>query len=437
MGAVLGLLAAAVLVAATAFFVAVEFSLVAVDRATVDVEADQGDRRSRLVGASLRRLSFHLSGVQLGITVCSVALGVLAEPGIASLLRGPLRSLLGVRWGNTTAIVTALVVATVVQMVVGELIPKAVALSRPLATAKSLAPAQRVYSWLSAPVVVLFGGVANGVVRLLGVEPTEELNQVRSRRELAILVEASGREGDLAQAEFDLLRRTFAFRDKTVAEALTPRTAVVALPRSATGHELRLLSARTGHSRVVIHDGDLDGVVGVVHVKRLSGLPVSERDTVSLADLVEEVPMVPESRSLSAMLEEMRSTRTHMAVVLDEYGGTAGIVTMEDLVEQIVGDIDDEHDRDLDSGITVWGDAVLVGGDAHADELYETLGFEMPSGEYETVAGWLLAVLGRIPVEGDAVEFDGWRFDVVEMDRRRILTIRAVRLTDEQSGVDS
>ena len=416
------------LIAATAFFVAVEFSLVAVDRSEAELKAAEGDRRSGLVAASLRRLSFHLSGVQLGITVCSVGLGVLAGPNIATLLRGPVGSVFGEARSQAISVALALLLATVVQMLLGELIPKAVAVARPLGTARFLAPVERVYSGCFRPIIVLFGAAADRIVRLFGVEPAEELTHVRSRHDLAKLVEASGAEGTLAAAEVDLLSRTFRFREKTVAEVLTPRTAIEALHRDATGGELIDLSVATGHSRFLVYGADLDDVIGLVNVKSLFEYGPVERERVRVSELCSEAVMVPESQSLGRLLVDMRRDATALVVVLDEYGGTAGIATMEDLVEEIVGEIHDEYDVSSRSGGSWSRDGVsILAGRLNLEEVEEATGLTLPDGGYETLAGFVLDRLGRIPTVGDGFEFQDWQFEVMQMDRKRVA---AVRLTE-------
>ena len=427
-----------VLVAATAFFVAVEFSLVAVDRNEVEIAAGGGDKRAAMVSASLKRLSFHLSGVQLGITVCSVGIGVLAEPNVASLLRSPIEAIVGAANAETVSVLLALLIATVVQMVVGELVPKAIAVARPLGTARFLAPAERVYSGVFRPVIVLFGGTADALVRRLGVEPTEELSQVRSRHELAKLVESSGAQGSLEPAEVELLTRTFRFRDKDAAEALTPRTAVVALSVDDCGADLRQRSAETGFSRFLLYGADLDDVVGLVHVKALFDIEPERRDTVPLVELRTDVLVVPESRPLDGLLLEMRASRVYLAVVLDEYGGTAGIITLEDLLEEIVGEIDDEHDQATDRApVWSWGGTSVLAGRLSLDEVYDSTKLRLPEGDYETLAGFVLDQLGHIPEVGDGFTYENWSIDVLEMDRHRVASVRLVqtiRPDDEPEG---
>jgi CBS domain containing-hemolysin-like protein len=276
---------------------------------------------------------------------------------------------------------------------------------------------------LFAPVIRLFGGLADRAVRLLGIEPAEELSTVRSRQELVTLVRRSRTEGTLDAAEAVLLTRAFRFGDKSAADALTPRTDIVSLRTTDAGADLLERSTATGLSRFPVVGADLDDIVGVVHVKALIDVPFDERATVAVAELMSEPFVVPESRDLGHLLLEMREQRAQLTVVLDEYGGTAGIVTLEDLLEEIVGDIEDEHDPGRRTARPL-GRTLLVPGGLHRDEVVDTLGFELPDGEFETLAGYLLDRLGHIPTVGEQVVDDGWTFTVVTMDRRRIDTVQ-------------
>lgn len=405
---------------------AVEFALVAVDRTEVELAAAGGDRRAALVARGLRSLSFHLSGVQLGITVSSVVLGFVAEPTVATVLRDPIRSLVGSAHARVVSVVVALMIATVAQMVVGELVPKAVAVSRPIPVARFLAPAMTWYMRLFAPLIRLFGGLADRAVRALGIEPREELSTVRSRPELMRLVRTSETEGTLEKAEATLMHRAFRFGDKVAADALTPRTELVSIDVEALGAELLDRSIATGLSRFPVTSGDVDHIVGVVHVKALLDLPFEARAAAVVSELMVDPYVVPEQRDLAHLLLDMRQRRAHLAVVLDEYGGTAGIVTLEDLLEEIVGEIDDEHDPGRRVARPL-GRTVLVPGGMRRDEVESVCGFRLPEGEFETIAGFVLDRLGRIPEPGDTTAVDGWRFTVVSMDRRRIDMVQVSR----------
>lgn len=417
----------AALILANAFFVAVEFALVAVDRTKLELAADDGSATARNALALLGRLSFNLSGAQLGITITSLALGILTEPVVAVLLEPIAGNLIGERSALVVSVVVALAFTTTVQMVAGELIPKSVAVSRPMATTMGLARWFHLYALVFRPVIAFSNAVANLLLHLVGVQPAEELSTVRSREELRRLVHTSEEGGTLRAPTATLLDRSFRFGDKTAADALTPRVAVVGLALDAEVGDLMDVSAETGLSRFPVHEGDLDEILGVVHVKEVLGLPRERRRTMPLSLLVSDVDMVPESKPLDELLEELQRNAAHMAVVLDEYGATAGIITVEDLIEEIVGDISDEHDPDVElPPVRTWGGAHQLSGRLHPDEVREACGLNMPDGSYDTLAGFVLDRLGHIPEVGETFVHDGWELSVREMDGHRVSVVRVV-----------
>lgn len=433
-----GVVGVVLLVLLNAVFVAAEFALVAVERAAVEIRAADGDRRAGRTLEVLRRLNLHLSGAQFGITVCSLGLGVLAEPVVAPLFE----PLLG-RWLTTArsvplSVLVALLVTTFVQMVVGELVPKSVAVSRPLAAADALAGPIRAFTFVVGPVVRGCNRVADAIVRLLGSEPTEELAVVRSREELRDLVASSAAHATLDREDSALLARTFRFEDKTAADALTPRVDVRWLPEGATSGDLLDLSAETGLSRFPVCRRSVDDVVAVLDVRAVlrSSSPPDGRRTIPLVDLYSEVVRVPESKRLPDLFAAMQSELGEFVVVVDEYGGTAGVITLEDIVEEVVGEIDDEHDplrlrpRPDASG------RIVLSGQLHPDEVQEACGLELPEGEYETLAGFVLDRLGRIPSVGDAVHHDGWTLTVARMARRRVDRVRVQRPDGAAAAAD-
>jgi CBS domain containing-hemolysin-like protein len=410
---------------ANGLFVAAEFALVAVDRNRIDRAAEEGSRRGRMALGLLRRLSFHLSGAQLGITVTSLLTGFLAEPAVATLLEPALEPLVGEAAVRGVSLVLAIFIATMAQMVAGELIPKSLAVARPETTTFALAPFVRVYGVVAGPVIRFLNGAANRTVRLLGVEPTEELSNVGTLSELQVLVRASTEEGTLDDSASALLTRSLRFESKTAGDVLVPRTAVKALSTEETVADLVALSADTGFSRFPVHRVDLDDVEGIVHVRWAHTVPAAERASTPVTEVMQDVLAVPESRSLDDVLVDLRRAHTHVAVVVDEYGGTAGIITLEDILEEIVGEIDDEHDP-MPAQLTrprragEW----VVPGTLHPDEVLDQTGFEVPEGEYETLAGFVLDRLGRIPDVGDSVHHDDWTVEVAAMDKRRVAEVR-------------
>lgn len=412
---------------ANGFFVAAEFALVTVDRSRVETDRDAGRRSARTADALLHHLSFHLSGAQLGITVTSLLIGLLAEPAIASLIEPALQPVIGEGAVTAVSLAIAIGIATIVQMIVGELIPKGLAIARPETTTYLLAPAIRIYGLVFGPLIRVLNGAANRTVRLLGVEPTEELSHVRTLAELQVLVSASSEDGTLDDSASRLLTRSIRFEGKSAEDVLVPRTAVRALQRDDTVDVLVDLSTTSGHSRFLVYGTDLDDVLGTVHVRSVHTVPRDRRSSTRVATLLRPVLAVPESRDLGDVLIDLRRADAHLAVVVDEYGGTAGIITLEDVLEEIVGEIVDEHDprRPVVTVPRRQGEWVLPGS-LHPDEVADQTGCTIPEGEYETLAGFLLDRLGHIPGVGAMTTCGEWSFEVVEMDRRRIAQIRVV-----------
>ncbi|HEX5400979.1 MAG TPA: hemolysin family protein [Pseudonocardiaceae bacterium] len=429
----LGVVAVLVLTACAAVFVAAEYALTTLERVQVERHLQEvGDRRAQQIARAHHSLSFQLSGAQLGITITTLATGYLAEPSIAGLLR-PVLTDIGLPEGaaEPISLAVALLLATTVSVVFGELVPKNLAIAHALATARAVAGVQTTFSTVFRWLIAALNRSANLVVKRLGVAPAEELRSARSPQELGSLVRTSAEQGTLDQSTATLLDRSLRFGDLTAEELMTPRLRVESLPTDATVHDLVLASMRTGLSRFPVHEGDLDDVRGVVHVKQVFGVPVAERTSTAVATLAMPVPTVPETLAADVLLERLRDSGLQVAMVVDEYGGTAGLVTMEDLVEEIVGDVRDEHDRGeappvRPLGRTSW----LVSGLLRDDEVAEATGFRMPEGEYETVAGLVLARLGEIPEVGDEVRVDGWRITVLLMDRHRIAELRLSKVVD-------
>jgi CBS domain containing-hemolysin-like protein len=372
-----------------------------------------------------RRLSYHLSGAQLGLTVVSLLLGFVAEPTIAQAIEPALDGFLSESTARGVSVAIALALATVLSMVLGELIPKNIVLAAPDRAAVRLAGPLHLFSVALSPLIKVSNGVANRLVRLLGVEPTEELQSARTIDDLAGLIRSSSEEGTLAGDRATLLDRSIRFSDKTVADALVPRVQVEALEADQLLPDLVEAAVRTGHSRFPVVEEDLDDVVGVVHVKDVFGVPAAERAATPVRSLMTEPVAVPETRTLGGLFADLRQGGRQLAIVVDEHGGLAGIVTLEDLLEEIVGEIDDEYDPPTTAARfdPASGDALLAGA-LHEDEVRQACGFRMPDGEYDTLAGFVIDRLGHLPVVGEAVSENGWRFEVADMDRHRIALVR-------------
>ena len=420
----LGFLAVLLLIAGNAFFVAVEFALVAVDRQRVQLEAEAGDRRARITAGALSRLSFYLSGAQLGITATSLLVGFIAEPTVAAALEPLVGEVVGEDRALGVSIAVALALATVVQMVAGELVPKTVAIARSRSTAYLLAGPMVLVSRVLQPVIEVLNGAANWTVRRLGIEPREELTSVRSLEELDLLIRASAAQGTLEPGATALLTRSIRFGEKDAADALRPRPDVEAVTIDDPVATLAARSVATGKSRFPVVGADLDDIRGVVHVKDVYEVPFDERPSTPVAAIMSPPFVVPETRDLTDLLVDLRRQGTHLAVVVDEHGGTAGIITLEDVLEEIVGEIDDEHDRRRPrfTGVQRPGEW-LLDASLHGDEVYDQAGFHMPEGDYETLAGFVLDHLGRIPDVGATFHHDGWELEVASMDGLRVASV--------------
>jgi len=434
---VLGVLAIIALTFGTAVFVAAEFSLTALERSQVEHQLRTvGDTRAKQVHKAHQSLSFQLSGAQVGITITTLTMGYLAEPIIAGWIH-PLLDALGVPDGAALpiALVVALIIANVVSMLFGELVPKNLAISRPIATARAVAGLQIRFSSALRWFITLLNGAANWLVRRLGIEPADELASARSPQELGSLVRTSAAHGTIDPGTATLLDRSLRFGDRSAEELMTPRVQVESLPTDATVLDLIELTRRTGYSRFPVHEGDLDDVRGVVHVKQAFSVPVDQRAVTTVNKLAQPVQTVPESLDGDTLLERLRESGLQLAVVVDEYGGTAGLVTLEDLVEEIVGDVRDEHDRGEVNPVRPLGrDSWMVSGLLRDDELADATGFRMPEGDYETLAGLVLSRLGRIPEVNDEVRIDGWRITVMAMDRHRVAELRVAKVPDTEAA---
>jgi CBS domain containing-hemolysin-like protein len=311
-------------------------------------------------------------------------------------------------------------------MVVGELMPKNLAIARPLQTALWTATPLRLVNAAAKPFIVFLNMSANGTVRLLGIEPQDELVGAHSLEELQILIRSARDAGGLREEEFSLLARSITFREKTAGDVLTPRVNVLALPKESSLFEMQRLALESGHSRFPVYDEAVDNIIGIAHVKDIYAIDVDRRGTTTVAEIMRAPLIVPESKALPSLLVEMRVRREQMVVVVDEFGGTAGIITLEDLLEEIVGEIEDEYDRSSPATSTPAPGVNVVSGMLHPDEVRERTGFDMPEGDYDTLAGFLLALFDRIPEPGDQIAYDGWEFKVTAMDGRRIDSVLLV-----------
>ena len=409
----------------TGLFVASEFALVNLDRHDLEVRQSRGESRLAITIAALKKTSTHLSSAQLGITLTTLLTGYTLEPAFSALLAAPLAAIgLDGNLGRIIAAVLAVTIATLLSMIIGELVPKNFALALPRATAKLVIPFQVAFTWVFRPAVVLLNNSANVILRSVGIDPKEELSSARTAEELASLVRRSGREGTLELGTATLLARTLIFSNHTAADVMTPRPRVESVDRTDSAQVVIDLAKRTGLSRFPVTDESIDDVVGLVHVKQAVAVPREKRAEVPASALQTEALRVPETMKLDTLLTELRQRGYQMSVVVDEYGGTAGVATLEDLVEELVGEVADEHDRTR-AGVVRSRNWLTFPGILRPDELRERADVIVPDdGPYETVAGFIMSELGRLPVVGDTVAVDGGVFRVERLDGRRIDRVR-------------
>jgi CBS domain containing-hemolysin-like protein len=438
----------------TAVFVAAEFAFVALDKTTVQQAIEQGDTAAKPVLASLRHLSTQLSASQVGITLTTLVLGYLAQPSIGTLLLKPLTAA-GVPESavEPTATALALVLATLFSMLFGELLPQFLGISAPLRTAKLVALPVRVFSVVTKPLIIVLNGSANLVLKAFSITPQEELSGARTPQELASLVRRSAEAGTFDKGTARLMTRSLDFGDQTAADVMTPRVRCTAIERTAAAEDIVGLARSTGHSRFPVIGDDWDDVDGLVHVKRAIAVPHHRREHVPVSALMVDALVVPETIRLDPLLLMLRGAGHQMAVVVDEYGGTSGLVTLEDVIEEIVGEVSDEHDRTRTTGRISADGSWTVPGLWRPDEVRDRLGAPVPDRPaYETIGGYVMACLGRVPVVGDEVPVPGWSLRVEAMDGRRVDRLRftpdpaesvesglveQTRTTDRSSGRES
>jgi CBS domain containing-hemolysin-like protein len=410
------------LILGTGFFVAVEFSLVALDQATVQRAVDSGDKAAVPLMRCLKSLSTQLSSCQLGITLTTLLTGYVMEPSVGRLLTPVLAAAgLGDAAGPTSLVV-ALILATLFSMVLGELIPKNLAIAESLAIGRAVARPQLVFTAVFKPAILVLNGFSNRILHLMGLEAKEEISGARSPAELASLVRRSAEMGTLDRDTANFLSRTLRFSERSAADVMTPRIRMETVRDDDPLTEVIETARRTGYSRFPVIGESADDVLGVCHVKKAVAVPRRKRGGLVAANIMTDIISVPETVHLNSLISDLREANLQVAMVLDEYGGTAGMVTLEDLIEEIVGEVADEHDRVkpgvLQSAAGNWYFPGLLRPDELGDQVP---GLHVPDdASYETVGGYIMSELGRIPAAGDTVETGSGELVVERMDGRRV-----------------
>ncbi len=421
------LLAIILLVLLNAFFVGAEFALVRSRRTRLEAMVRSGDRLARFAVRAVSNISRILSASQLGVTLASLGLGWVAESTVGEVFEHLFANLpfaIEVSMRLTLAATVALIIVTYLHVVFGELVPKAAALNHPESLARWLAPPLLFFAWITTPFTFFLNRSSLVILHALGQEKAGSEEAVHSPEEIRLLVEQSQESGQMGVHDADLIDAVFEFSEKNAREVMTPRTELVALPVEATLSEVLGVVQESGLSRYPVYDESIDNIIGVVLAKDLLKLlaPRSDTDAFDLPSIMRPVHVIPGSREVEEVLADFKRLKEHMAVVLDEYGGTAGVVTMEDLLEEIVGEILDEYDtpEDAEAPLHTKAGETLVPGSTHIGELNEHFGLTIPDEDYTTIGGYVFGVLGRLPIVGDRVIAGGAIFTVREMDGRRI-----------------
>lgn len=427
-----------VLLVLNGLLVSAEFSLVRARRSRLEGMSRAGDRKARIALRAVSNLSRVLSASQLGITLTSLGIGWLAESALGDVLKAwfaalPLPIELSVR--VSIAAVVAMAIATFMHVVFGELAPRAVALRHAEEFARWLAPPVLVFAWLTAPFTNLLNASAQFLLRLVGQKGDLGEEPVHSPEELRILVEHSEEGGAIPHQDAQLIEGVFEFSEKNAREVMTPRTDVVAIPIDATLAEALAVVEDANFSRYPVYDGTIDNVVGLLLAKDLitalwhrTDGKAPDAPTFSVAQIMRSVHVVPGSREVEEVLSDFKRLKEHMAIVLDEFGGTAGVVTMEDLLEEIVGEILDEHDEPETRAAVLASGETLVPGEMHISAVNEHFGLAVPDEDYTTIGGFVFGALGRLPAVGDRASGGGAAFTVREMDGRRIAQLQLSKL---------
>jgi CBS domain containing-hemolysin-like protein len=424
-----------VLVGINAYFVATEFALVAVRRTRIEQRLRGGDKRARYVSDALDHPDDFISAAQLGITVASIAIGYIAEDSIHALIVPYLQAIHfnlplvnASVTGHVISTILTLMLVTYLHVVLGEQVPKMVAIQKAEVVALWTTRPTQIVGKIFRPFIKVMSGSASGIMRMFGLEPTGVHSVAHSPEEIRMLVEQSGQEGEIEAEQEQMIHGVFEFPEILAREIMTPRPDIVALEVNTTMTEVVRLLIEEGHSRIPVYEENLDNIVGLLLVKDL--LPYmagTKGEGFVLRELLREPYFVPDTKRVSELLAELRTRNVHLAIVLDEFGGTEGIVTLEDLLEEIVGEIYDEYDiAEPDFTTTPEGDVIIDGG-ASIDEVNERFGMNLSSDDFDTIGGFIFGTLGRVPQVGDEVHVDGsGELRVEATEERRVTAVRLI-----------
>lgn len=432
------LLAAILLVLINGFFVAAEFSLVKIRKTRLEELAHQGNGRAKLALKVVSGFDTYLGATQLGITLASLALGWLGEPAVASLLE-PLvfRYFPGSTWLlHTITIMLGFTIITFLHIVIGELVPKSLAIQKVESIALFSVWPLYIFHKIGYPIIILFNKAAKGILAVMGIKAASEADLAHSEEELRMIVSASHRGGVLDQMESELIDNVFDFADRLAREVMVPRQDMVCLFVDDSFEENMRIVRETGHTRYPLCVEDKDHVIGMVHIRDLMDLYMCSTEEKDLRSIMREILVVPEGMSVAKLLQFMRRKRTHMAIVIDEYGGTAGLVALEDVIEEIIGDIQDEHDDEEDVEVRRLADGTYeFDGRVLLDDVTELLNIRLEEHDEDTIGGYIFGMLGRRPEVGDKIIIGDYKFEVLQVNGFRVVRVKAVPLESQRMAI--
>ena len=414
-----------VIIAWNAFFVSAEFAFVAVRRSRIDELGEEGSAPAKRVRHLIDDPARFISAFQVAITLSSLALGAVGEPAVSRVFESVLsnRGVLGDSATVVISVILAFAIITALHVVLGEIVPKTLTLSRAEAVALRVAFPVQIFMWVFWPFIWVLRGMSEALIRLLGLETPSEMRLVHSEEELKMLISASHEEGVLEESEEQLLHKVFDFAETEVKQVMVPRPDVIGMPADLSATEAITRALAAPYTRYPVYRETMDDLVGVVHVRNLFAAQMDEAGETLVETCARPVPIVPETKKLDELLADFRRTKTHMAIVVDEYGSTSGIVTLEDLLEEIVGEINDEFDLPDREVVRLAPDRVRLEASYGIEDFNERFDGRLPDEDYTSVGGFLFGELGRPARPGDVVTHNGFRFTVREVDGARIRVV--------------
>ncbi len=436
MNDLLGILALVVLVLLNGYFVASEFALVSVRRTKIDQLVNENVSSAKSVQAILKKLDLYIASTQLGITMASLSIGFVAEPAIEHLIAPALKNAgLEESTVKTISFATAFIISTILHIVFGELAPKTLALQRSEKTSLAVAVPLLIFTTLFRPVILSLNWLGNAVVKLFGLEPDTGHRAAYSSEEIRMIVDSSGQAGIFEQQAQEMLENVFEFQDTPVKAIMVHRTEVEAMEKGSSLREMVALRKKFSYSRLPVFDETVDNIIGIVHTQDAL-LHVDELDSTTVDDLMRPAFFVPENMKVRDLFSSLKKQKSHMAIVVDEFGGMSGLVTLENVLEELVGDIYDETDEEEEDVERLSENEYLVEADLHIDDVETLLDIELDgrdSGEFETIAGYIFSKLGYIPQIGETVRASGWDFEIVDASERQIKKVRISPFVESSS----